>query len=200
VSGALSRTARLAALCGLVLAAAAPAGAQPAAQTAAAESGYGGPFTLVDQDGRKVTDRDFRGRWMLIYFGYTHCPDACPTALNDMAEALDRLPEEQRKRVQPIFVTIDPERDTPAVLKDYVGAFEGADIVGLTGSAEQVAEAAKAYRVFAKKRERQDDPADYSMDHTSNLYVMDPEGKYVTMVSHLLPPEKLATRLAQLVK
>ena len=98
----------------------------------------GGQFTLVDQEGHTVTDAQFRGKWLLVYFGYTHCPDACPTALNDMAEALDQLDPAKRQKVQAIFITVDPERDTPAVMKDYVGAFEGANIMGLTGTPEQV--------------------------------------------------------------
>ena len=104
-----------------------------AAASQGAAPQIGGPFALVDGDGKTVTDQDFRGKYMLIYFGYTHCPDACPTALNDIALALDKLGE-GRKRVQPIFITVDPERDTGPVVADYVKAFSP-DIIGLTGTA-----------------------------------------------------------------
>jgi len=105
----------------------------------------GGPFALVDQHGKKVTDRDFRGRYMLIFFGFTHCPDICPAELQVISASLDELGP-KAEEVVPIFVTLDPERDTPEVMADYVKNF-GSRFVGLTGSAEAIAEAAKAYRV-----------------------------------------------------
>jgi protein SCO1/2 len=158
----------------------------------------GGPFTLVDQDGRTVTNEDYRGKWLLMYFGYTHCPDTCPTALNTMAEALDLLDAKMRVRLQPIFVTVDPERDTPAVMKDYVGAFEGADIVGLSGSQKQVAAIETAYRIYARRHE--DSNGEYSIDHTSVIHIMDPAGRFAGLVSSLMPPERLAKRLTEIVK
>src|SRR4029077_13194402 len=106
----------------------------------------GGPFTLVDQDGRTVTDETYRGKWLLVYFGYTHCPDTCPMALNNIAEALDQIDAGTRAKLQPIFITVDPERDTPAAMKDYVGAFEGAGIVGLSGPHQQEAAIKTALR------------------------------------------------------
>lgn len=153
----------------------------------------GGQFTLVDQNGRTVTDAQFRGKWLLVYFGYTHCPDACPTALNDMAEALDQLDPAKRQKVQAIFITVDPGRDTPAVMKDYVGAFEGADIVGLTGTPEQVSVAEAAYRVRARRYDRPD--GDYVMSHAATIDIMDPDGRFVTMAY----PNHIGERLAQLV-
>jgi protein SCO1/2 len=153
----------------------------------------GGQFTLVDQDGRTVTDVHFRGKWLLVYFGYTLCPDACPTALNDMAEALDQLDPVKRQKVQAIFITVDPERDTPAVMKDYVGAFQGADIVGLTGTREQVSVAEAAYRVHARRYDRPD--GDYVMSHAATIDIMDPDGRFVTMAY----PDHIGERLAQLV-
>ena len=159
---------------------------QPARAT-----GIGGPFTLVDGDGRMVTNRDFEGRWMLIYFGYTHCPDACPTALADMAGALDLLPPAQRRAVALLFITIDPERDTPAVMKDYVANF-GAPIVALSGSPEQVAAAAKAYRVYFAKHPT---PEGYDMDHSSVIYVMNPYGDFVANFSHATPAAEIADKL-----
>ena len=107
----------------------------------ALSSAIGGPFRLMDQNGKPVTDADLKGKWSLIYFGYTHCPDACPTALNDIAIALDQLGP-KRDAVRPVFITVDPERDTPAALKDYVTAFD-APILALTGTPEEVAQAAK---------------------------------------------------------
>ena len=167
----------------------------PPNQEAAA---IGGPFTLVDQDGRTVTDEAYRGKWLLVYFGYTHCPDTCPMALNNIAEALDRLDAGMRPKLQPIFITVDPERDTPAVMKDYVGAFEGAGIVGLSGSQQQVAAIETAYRIHTQRHD--DGNGEYSVDHTSVIHIMDPDGRFVGLVSDLMPPERLAKRLTQLMK
>jgi protein SCO1 len=158
-----------------------------------ATSEIGGPFTLVDQNGRTVTDAKFRGKWLLVYFGYTHCPDACPTALSDIAAALEDLDPAKRDMVQPIFITVDPERDTSAIMKDYVGAFEGANIVGLTGTPDQVSAALASYRVRAQRYDRKD--GDYLMSHTSAIHIMDRDGRFVA----LAPPERIAERLAQLV-
>ena len=155
----------------------------------------GGPFRLVDGEGRTVTDQDFRGKWMLVYFGYTHCPDACPTALQDMANALDDLGAE-KKDVAILFITVDPERDTPAVMKDYVAAFD-ASITPLSGSPEAVAEAAKAYRVYYAKHPSKD--GGYDMDHSSIIYVMDTRGRFVANFTHETPPQQIAAKLRTLV-
>jgi protein SCO1 len=158
-----------------------------------ASAEIGGKFTLIDQDGRAVTEAQFRGKWLLVYFGYTHCPDACPTALTDMADALDRLGPAKRLKVQAIFITVDPERDTQAVMKDYIGAFEGANIVGLTGTQEQVSAAEAAYRIQAR---RYDLPGgEYAMSHAATIDIMDPDGRFVAMAR----PEHIAERLTQLV-
>ena len=139
----------------------------------------GGPFSLVDSGGKTVTDRDFRGRFMLVYFGYTHCPDACPTTLNDIALALDKLPEAARARVVPIFITVDPQRDTPSTMGDYTAAFSPA-IVGLSGSAQAVGAAEAAYHVYAQ---RHDLPhGGYAMDHSSIVYVMGPDGGFIGVI------------------
>jgi protein SCO1/2 len=144
--------------------------------------GIGGPFTLVRDDGKTVTDKDFRGKSMLIYFGYTFCPDVCPTSLNLMTSALDRLEPAQRSKVVPVFITVDPARDTPTVMKDYVSAFLP-DMVGLTGSPEQVGKVMKAYKVYAAKV-KSDDPAAYTVDHSSILYLVDAEGRFVQHFAH----------------
>ena len=151
----------------------------------------GGPFTLLDGNGRTVTERQFRGRWMLLYFGYTQCPDACPTALQDMANAVDLLPPDKRKEVALVFITVDPERDTPAVVKDYVSGFE-AGITALSGSATQVADAARAFRVYYAKHPKD---GGYDMDHSSIIYLMDPKGRFVANFTHETPPDRIATRL-----
>ena len=158
-------------------------------------SAIGGPFHLVDQEGKTVTDADLRGKWSLVYFGYTHCPDACPTALNDIAVALDELGA-KRAEVRPVFITVDPERDTPAVLKSYVTAFD-APILALTGTAEEVAQAAKGYRVYYAKHPEAD--GDYSMDHSSVIYVMDPQGRFTASFTHESSPEEIAERLKKLL-
>ena len=158
-------------------------------------SAIGGPFRLVDQNGNTVTDADLKGKWSLVYFGYTHCPDACPTALNDIAIALDQLGP-KREAVRSVFITVDPERDTPEVLKEYVASFD-APILALSGSPEEIARAAKAYRVYYAKHP--EPGGDYSMDHSSVIYVMDPEGRFTASFTHQSTPEEIAERLKKLL-
>ncbi len=153
-----------------------------------ATAAIGGPFELVDQDGRTRTEADLRGKYSIIYFGYTFCPDACPTALLAVSQALDALGP-KADRFLPVFVTIDPERDTVQQMAGYVRAVDDR-LMGLTGTAEQVAKAAKAYRVFFRKV-TPEGSADYLMDHTSLVYVMGPDGKYVAHFSHETPVEKI---------
>ncbi len=151
-------------------------------------------FTLVDVDGATRTDTAFRGKWLLVYFGYTHCPDACPTALTNMADLVDGLDPARRATIQPIFITVDPERDTPAVMKDFVGAFEGADIIGLTGTPDQVAAAERAFRVRSKRHVHGD--GDYSMSHSSAIHVVAPDGTFAGFAY----PDRLAKDVAALVR
>jgi protein SCO1 len=158
-------------------------------------SAIGGPFRLVDQNGKTVTDGDLKGKWSLVYFGYTHCPDACPTALNDISIALDELGP-QRGAVRPVFITVDPERDTPEVLKSYVTSFD-APILALTGSPEEIAQAAKDYRVYYAKHPEAG--GDYSMDHSSVIYVMDPQGRFTASFTQENSPEEIAERLKKLL-
>jgi len=159
------------------------------------EATIGGPFRLQDGAGRTITDRDFRGRWMLVYFGYTHCPDACPTTLGDLAAALDRLPAPDRAQIAPIFVTVDPARDTQAVIGDYARAF-GPSFVGLTGSEAAIADAERKYRVYAQKHPLKD--GDYAMDHSSVIYVMGPGGKLAGLLDDQMKPSEMADRLRKL--
>ena len=158
-------------------------------------SAIGGPFRLVDQNGKTVTDADLKGKWSLVYFGYTHCPDACPTALNDISIALDELGP-KRDAVRPVFITVDPERDTAEVLKAYVTSFD-APIMALTGTPEEIAQAAKEYRVYYAKHPEAG--GDYSMDHSSVIYVMDPEGRFTASFTHEDTPEDIAERLKKLL-
>jgi protein SCO1 len=140
----------------------------------------GGPFTLEDGNGKQVTDRDFRGKYLLVYFGYTFCPDVCPTTLTEAADALDRLGP-KADRLQPLFITVDPKRDTPAVVKQYAAAFSPR-LIGLTGSPEQIAQVAKEYRVYYAEHRTGPGPGDYTMDHSSILYLMGPDGRFIAPI------------------
>jgi protein SCO1 len=155
----------------------------------------GGPFKLIDQNGQTVTNTDLEGKWLLVYFGYTHCPDACPTALNNIALALSDLGS-AKNHVRPVFITIDPERDTVQAMKDYVAAFD-APFVALTGSEAAIAQAAREYRVYYAKHP--ESSGDYSMDHSSIIYVMDPKGRFTASFTGEDPPEQIAARLKKLV-
>ena len=170
-----------------------PQGGQPVQSSGAAL--IGGPFSLVGADGKPVTDRDFRGRYMLIFFGFTHCPDICPAELQVIAQALEQLGD-KAKNVVPIFITLDPERDTPEAMGSYVKSF-GPNFVGLTGSPEAIAAAAKAYRVSYAKVEDKESAADYGVDHSALVYLMDPEGRYVTYFSYGLSADQMAEKLGK---
>lgn len=153
----------------------------------------GGPFTLVDDTGKRVTDKDYRGRYMLVFFGFTSCPDICPAGLQLISAALDKLGP-KADRVTPIFISVDPERDTPQKLATYVKDFNPR-LVGLTGTPEEIAAVAKAYKVFYQKVANQNSPADYGMDHTSIIYLMDPDGEFVT---HFTPTTTVDAMTAKL--
>ncbi len=158
----------------------------------------GGPFTLTDGAGRTVTQRDFRGRWMLVYFGYTHCPDACPMTLNAIALALAKLPAAARAKIAPVFITVDPARDTPALMQSYARAFDP-QITGLSGTVSQVTSAEQEYHVYAQRHEIKGAAAgDYEMDHSSVVYVMKPDGSFATVLDDAMPPEEMAHRLVAL--
>jgi protein SCO1/2 len=159
--------------------------------------GIGGPFALQDGNGNAVTNNDFRGKYVLVYFGYTFCPDVCPTTLNAVADAMDKLGP-AASRIQPLFITVDPARDTPAVVKQYVASF-GQRIMGLTGSAEEIAKVAKEYRVYYAEHRTGSGPNDYSMDHSSVLYLMDPNGGFLAPVRADLSGDEMATNLKKLM-
>ena len=149
----------------------------------------GGPFSLVDQAGKPVTETDFAGRYLLVYFGFTYCPDVCPTELGVIASAVDELGA-QADRVTPVFVTVDPERDTPAAMADYVSRFHPR-MVGLTGTEQQIAAAARAYRVYYAKVNRPD-MTEYVMDHSSFIYLVGPDGRVRALFRPQTPPEAIA--------
>ena len=154
----------------------------------------GGPFTLSDHTGKRVTESDYRGKFMLVFFGYTYCPDICPAELQVVAAALDELGD-KAKDIQPIFITVDPERDTVQQMGEYVENFHPTQ-VGLTGSAEEIAKVAKAYRVYYARVEDQGD-GDYLMDHSSILYLMDRDGKFVTHFNYGTDAKALSKALAE---
>jgi protein SCO1/2 len=159
-------------------------GQGPAVQTSG-KALIGGPFTLVGRDGKPVTDQAFRGKYMLVFFGFTHCPDICPAELQVMAAALDELGPKANEII-PIFITLDPERDTPMVVSDYVTNFSPR-FVGLTGSSEQIAAAAKAYRVVYSKFQQDKTSSDYSIDHSALVYLMGKDGEYITHFAYGTP-------------
>jgi protein SCO1/2 len=171
-------------------------GATREAGTGTGQALVGGPFTLTDHNGRQVTDADFKGKYALIFFGYTYCPDVCPTELQVMTAALSQMGEKARS-VTPVFISVDPERDTPEVLKSYVENFSP-DLVGLTGSPEQVAAAAKAYRVYYAKSGKTDTP-DYLVDHSSIIYLMDPQGRFLKHFTYTTDAAALASSLADVM-
>jgi protein SCO1/2 len=153
----------------------------------------GGAFELVDHTGRAVTQADFAGDFMLVYFGFTSCPDICPTAMQAVAQALDDLGG-KAARVRPVLITVDPERDTPAVLADYVANFHPR-LVGLTGTPEQVAAAARAYKVYYAKVPSEE--GDYVMDHSAILYLMGPDGRYIRHFTHGDGADEIAAALRE---
>lgn len=190
-----------------VLGACGSGGGDSAAQSAdppLAGAAIGGPFTLTDQDGKKASWSDFNGKYRMLYFGYTYCPDICPLDLQKLMQGY-RLFEKQdparAAKVQPIFITIDPERDTQAVVKNYVSAFHPR-LIGLTGTPEEIGKVAKEFAVYYAKAG--DSPKDYLMDHSRSPYLMGPDGKPIA----ILPtgqgdegnPEKVAAELDRWVK
>jgi len=198
------RRMRLAGLAALLLLI--PAGAllvleaSPRPGPAAISKSIGGPFKLTAGDGRTVTERSFPGKWLLVYFGYTQCPDVCPTTFAEITQTLDRLGP-LAAEVQPLFIAIDPERDTAQTVGAYVKAFDPR-IVGLTGSSREIAAAARQYRVHYAKKAPADAASDaYLMEHTAFVYVMAPDGRYVTLFAPLggQGPDHMASRLRELM-
>lgn len=157
----------------------------------------GGSFTLVNHEGRIVTDRDFLGRYLLVYFGYTFCPDICPTALHTMMAAYSQLTPGQQEQIVPLFITVDAKRDTIEQIKSYVTAFHPS-LIGLTGTVEQVTAAAKSYKVFFSETElpnTQNNGRNYFVDHSSIIYLIDPAGQYCTHFWHNSAVQELSKTL-----
>lgn len=157
----------------------------------AGSSAIGGPFKLIDQNGKTITDADIKGRPVLVFFGYTHCPDICPTTLFDVSEIMHALGKDA-DRTGALFISVDPERDTPAVMKDYLASFDP-HLRGATGDRSAIDAAEKAYRVYAKKVPTTN--GDYSMDHTALVYLMDKQGRFVAPFSLKRRPEEAAADL-----
>jgi len=157
--------------------------AQPAA--------IGGPFQLTDQNGKAVTDKSLKGKPTLIFFGYTHCPDVCPTSLFEISEVLRAMGRDADK-VNAIFISVDPERDTPAAMKDYLSSFDP-HLEGLSGDPAETAKVITSYRVYAKKVPTKD--GDYTMDHTALIYLMDRDGRFVSPFNLKRTPEEAAVEL-----
>jgi len=160
----------------------------------------GGPFALTDHNGKAVTEKDYLGKYLMVYFGYTYCPDVCPTSMQTILDAMDMVGDGAEKIV-PMMITIDPERDTPEVLKEFVTQFHPR-MVGLTGSADAIASAVRGYRVYRAKVEDESvkgKDEDYLMDHTSITYFMGPDGKFIKHFPHGTPVDKMAERIKSLM-
>jgi cytochrome oxidase Cu insertion factor (SCO1/SenC/PrrC family) len=170
----------------------------PAKVRSVGQALVGGPFTLTDHDGKRVTDQDFRGRTLIVVFGFTFCPDICPTELQLISAALEKLGP-KAKQVVPLFITVDPERDTPEQLASYVKSFHP-NLIGLTGTPEEIASVAKEYRVYFKKVPDPKSSAGYTMDHSALIYVMRPDGTYQAHFTPGVSVTTLADRLGELLQ
>lgn len=161
------------------------------------QAAIGGPFTLADQNGARVDETLLKGKWSAVFFGFTYCPDVCPTTLQALAAARDQLgPKGRNLRI--VFISVDPERDTPAQLKTYLsGEAFPKDAIGLTGSPAQVAVAAKAYKVFYEKAGT---GPDYLVNHSTPTYLMDPKGRFNRVIPFGLPPEEIANQISKAMR
>jgi cytochrome oxidase Cu insertion factor (SCO1/SenC/PrrC family) len=181
---------------------AAPASAQGSSRSAAElmdavmwnREPIGGAFQLIDQSGQARSERDYRGQLLLVYFGFTYCPDICPTDLQAIGLAMDRLGADAA-HVQPLFITLDPERDTREQLAQYVPMFHP-KLIGLTGSTTAIHAAAEAYRVYYKRVDFHDKPGDYTVDHSAFVYLMDRDGKYLGF----FPPGTSAEKMVDMIR
>ena len=159
------------------------------------DSNASGPFVLMDQMGKPVTDEDFRGQFMLVFFGYTSCPDVCPMDLQIIAQVIDELGE-TGERLQPIFISVDPARDTPEVVAQYASHFHSR-LIGLSGSRQQTAAAARNYGVISMKFIDEKDPGNYSKNHSALIYLLGPDGKFVAAFEHGTDLETLTAGVMQ---
>ncbi len=189
-------------LVGVVITALVLTGALPEPNSTRQRSGtivgapqIGGAFTLTNNKGQVVTAEDFKGKLMLVFFGYTFCPDVCPTEMNVYAQVIQGLGD-KADGVTPVFITVDPERDTVEVMDEFVNAFDPR-IVGLTGTNEQITEVKKAYRAYGQAVNKEDDPDYYLVDHTSFSYLMDKDGNLSTVFSYGTSPEEIITKISE---
>ncbi len=157
----------------------------------------GGPFELTSHQGAVTTEKAFKGKYVLVFFGYSFCPDVCPTGLQNVANALDKLGKDKRDQVTPIFISVDPERDTPEQLAQYVTLFHP-NLVGLTGTEAQVKSVTKRFRVYYKLR-KDEDPENYPVDHSAFTYLMDPNWKLALVFSHSATPDAIASAIEKLM-
>ena len=202
----LSPTRSFARLCALALLLIVAACAKPATQGGAEEpplagASIGGPFTLVDQDGKATTDRDFAGKFRLMYFGYSFCPDVCPVDLQKLMAGyrlLEKQNPELAARIQPIFVTVDPARDTPAVLKSYVAAFHP-KLIGLTGTEAQIADVTKRYAIVYHRDDTRG-TTDYLVDHSRQTYLLGPKGEPLALIPQDGTADEIAAELQRWAK
>jgi protein SCO1 len=170
---------------------------QPPAPAATSAVTIGGPFTLSTPDGTTVTDQTYRGKWLLVYFGYTFCPNSCPTTLLEIAAALKKLGPDAAK-VQPLFITIDPLRDSPEVMQQYTQSFDPR-IVGLSGTEQQISSVAHEYGAYYVRHRTGPNSRDYVMDHSTYLYVMNPDGKFVSAFDSGATADRIADTLRKLL-
>ena len=160
-----------------------------------AASDLGGEFALTDQNGKTVTNKSWPNKYLLIYFGFTHCPDICPVGLSRMTDALKKLPDDQRAKIQPIFITVDPARDTPQAIKEYAALFDK-NLVALTGTEEQINHVKKLYRVYAQKDGTGDD---YMVNHSGYTYLMTPDEKLAGLYPHESTADEVAANLKKVL-
>jgi protein SCO1/2 len=184
------------------LAACQAAGGEPSAEGGLVGSSVGGPFSLTDQDGKRVSDTDFAGRYRIVYFGFANCPDVCPVDLQVIGAGLKRFEADDQERaakVQPIFITVDPARDTPQVLKEYVRNFHPR-LVGLTGSEAEIEAAKKEFAVYGSKMDPEAPGGGYNVNHSRIIFLLGPDGQPIEMVPHDQGPEGVAAVLDRFVQ
>lgn len=173
----------------------------PKAEPPLKGAAIGGPFALTDQNGKRVTDRDFDGKYRLVYFGYAYCPDVCPTDMAKLTTALKSLEASDpalAAKLAPIFITVDPERDTPAVLKQFAANFHPR-LVALTGSPAEIDKTASAFKIYRRKQEP-GAGGGYLVDHSANIYIMDPRGAPLDFLSHDMKPDQMAATIRKWAK
>ena len=159
------------------------------------KAAIGGEFTMTDQDGNTFTEADLKGSPTMMFFGFTHCPDICPTSLTTITHVMEDLPKDISDNLKVVFVTVDPARDTPAVMKEYLANFDE-DYIGLSGTEEQLKDMAKKYLVYYAKN-ADSDPKYYLMDHSAYVYLFDDNAEYLTHFSHKMQPDAISAKVQQ---